>query len=95
MNFEWDERKNEVNIDKHGFDFADAERVFDLPMIVELDERNDYGEARWIGLGMLNGRVVVIVYTEPNEAIIRIVSLRKAISHERRRYEQYLKNRLG
>jgi len=95
MNFEWDERKNEVNIDKHGFDFADAHRVFDLPMVVELDERDDYGEDRWIGTGMLDGRVVVIVYTELNEATIRIVSLRKAISHERRRYEQYLKNRLG
>lgn len=68
MNFEWDRQKNEVNIDKHGFDFADAERVFDLPMIVDLDERNDYGEDRWIGTGMLDGRVVVIVYTEPNEA---------------------------
>lgn len=48
-----------------------------------------------IGTGMLDGRVVVIVYTEPNEATIRSISLRKAISHERRRYEQYLKNRLG
>lgn len=95
MNFVWDERKNEVNIDKHGFDFADTYRVFDLPMIVDLDERDDYGEDRWIGTGMLDRRVVVIVYTEPNKATIRIVSLRKAISHERRRYEQYLKNRLG
>ncbi|MBD2433649.1 MULTISPECIES: BrnT family toxin [Fischerella] len=94
MNFEWDKRKNELNIDKHGFDFADAYRVFDLPMAVDLDERNDYGEDRWIGIGLLDGRVVVVVYTEPNEATIRIISLRKALSHERRRYEQYLKNRL-
>jgi len=41
MNFEWDERKNEVNISKHGFDFGDAYRIFDLPMVVELDERDD------------------------------------------------------
>ncbi|PLZ94053.1 hypothetical protein CEN44_01550 [Fischerella muscicola CCMEE 5323] len=94
MNFEWDKRKNELNIDKHGFDFADAYRVFDLPMAVDLDERNDYGEDRWIGIGLLDGRVVVVVYTEPDEATIRIISLRKALSHERRRYEQYLKNRL-
>jgi uncharacterized protein len=45
MNFEWDELKNEINIDKHGFDFVDAYRVFDLPMVVDLDERSDYGEA--------------------------------------------------
>lgn len=94
MNFEWDERKNEVNIDKHGFDFADAYRIFDLPMAVELDERGDYGENRWIGTGMLYGRAVVVVYTEPDEETIRILSLRKAISYERKHYEQYLKNGL-
>jgi uncharacterized protein len=94
MNFEWDERKNEINVDKHGFDFADANQVFDLPMVVELDERDD-GEAQWIGTGMLYGRVVVVVYTEPDEEIIRIISLRKALSYERKRYGQYLKNRLG
>jgi uncharacterized protein len=95
MNFEWDERKNETNIDKHSFDFADAHRIFDSPMIVELDERYDYGEDRLIGSGMLDGRVVVLIYTEPDEDTIRIISLRKALSHERKRYEQYLKNRLG
>ena len=92
MNFEWDERKNELNLDKHGFDFADAYRVFDLPMVVDLDERSDYGEDRWIGTGLLDGRVVVVVFTEPNEKTTRIISLRKALSDERRRYEQYLKN---
>ncbi len=35
------------------------------------------------------------VSTEPDEQTIRIISLRKALSHERKRYEQYLKNRLG
>ncbi len=92
--FEWDERKNKVNIDKHGFDFADAYRIFDLPMAVELDERGDYSEDRWIGTGMLDGRVVVVVYTEPDAETIRILSLRKALSYERKYYEQYLKNGL-
>lgn len=95
MNFEWNEGKNGLNVDKHGFDFADAYRIFDLPMAVERDERDDYGEDRWIGTGILDGRVVVVVYTEPNEEIIRIISLRKALSYERKNYEQYLKNRLG
>ncbi len=94
MNFEWDERKNEINFDKHGFDFADAYRIFNLPMAVDLDERSDYGEDRWIGTGMLDGRIVAVIYTELNEETIRIISLRKALSHERKRYEQYLKNRL-
>ncbi|MEX0271984.1 BrnT family toxin [Leptolyngbyaceae cyanobacterium UHCC 1019] len=94
MKFDWDERKNQSNLAKHGFDFADAGRIFNLPMVVELDEREDYGEERYVGIGLLDGRVVVVVYTEPDEEIVRIISLRKALSHERRRYEQYLKNRL-
>ena len=93
MKFEWDERKNQINFDKHGFDFADASRIFDLPLLSALDSR-DYGEERWIGIGMLDGRVIVVVYTETSENTIRIISLRKALSHERRRYEQFLKNRL-
>ncbi|MBD2677861.1 MULTISPECIES: BrnT family toxin [Nostoc] len=60
-----------------------------------LKELEDYGEDRYIGIGLLDGRIVVIVYTEPGEEIVRIISLRKALSHERKRYDQYLKNRLG
>ncbi len=46
MNFEWDERKNASNLAKHGFDFADAPGIFDLPMVVDLDVRETYGEDR-------------------------------------------------
>lgn len=92
MKFEWDERKNQSNLAKHGFDFTDAHLVFNMPMLIEFDERENYGEDRYIGIGLLQGRVVVIVYTEPNEQTVRITSLRKAISYERRYYEQYLEN---
>jgi len=94
MKFEWDERKNQSNLIKHGFDFADAYRIFNLPMVVELDERENYGETRFVAIGLLDGRVVVIVYTEPDAQTIRIISLRKALSYEGKHYEQYLKNRL-
>ena len=95
MEFEWDEQKNQANITKHELDFADATRIFRLPLRISLDQRQDYGEERWIGLGMLDGRVVLIVFTEPDENIIRIISLRKALPYERKCYEQYLKNELG
>lgn len=95
MKFEWDDRKNQSNLIKHGFDFADAFLIFNSPMLVEFDDRQDYDEERWIGIGLLVGRVVVVVYTEPDEETVRIISLRKALTHERRRYEQYLQNRLG
>jgi hypothetical protein len=90
MKFEWDDRKNQNNLAKHGFDFADAYRIFNMPMVVELDERENYDEDRYVGIGLLEGRVVVIVYTEPDEQTVRIISLRKALSYERRYYEQYL-----
>jgi uncharacterized protein len=95
MEFEWDERKNQANITKHELDFADAVKVFRLPLRISLDQRQDYGEERWIGLGMLDGRVVLVVFTEPDEKTIRIISLRKALPYERKCYEQYLKNELG
>jgi len=95
MKFEWDQQKNQANIAKHGLDFADAPRVFNLPLRISLDERQDYGEDRWIGLGILDGRVVIVVFTEPDEQAIRIISLRKALPYERKRYEQFLKDELG
>jgi hypothetical protein len=89
VRFEWDEKKNEDNIRKHGFDFADAPDVFDSPMFVRLDEREDYGEDRWIGIGTLYGRVVVVVFTERADGdITRIISLRKAMKHEREAYQK-------
>ena len=85
MNFEWDERKNKINIRKHGFDFADAPQIFDGPTLIRQDTRQDYGEVRWVGIGMTRGRVVVLVYTErDNGETIRIISMRKALGHERK-----------
>lgn len=95
MKFEWDEKKNQINIQKHGFNFVDAWEIFESPMLIDLDDRLDYGEDRWIGLGMLRSHVVVVVYTEPDEETTRIISLRKALSHERYAYEETFGNRLG
>lgn len=98
MKFEWDEAKNRQNIRKHGFDLADAEGLFtgNDPFFVTLDSRKDYGEKRWKGIGTLKGIVVVVVvFTERGDDTIRIISLRKANSRERRAYEEEIKNRLG
>ncbi|MCD4726880.1 MAG: BrnT family toxin [Pirellulales bacterium] len=95
MRLEWDERKNQANIQKHGLDFADAGEIFSMPVLIALDDREDYGEDRWIGIGLLKTFVVVVVYVERDEDVIRIISLRKALSHERAEYERILQNRLG
>ena len=86
MKFEWDEHKRKINLSKHGFDFRDAKKVFDTPMVIAPDDREDYNEERWLGVGMLDGRVVAVIFTEADEETIRIISLRKAVSHERAMY---------
>jgi uncharacterized protein len=95
MKFIWDRRKNEANIKKHELDFADAYKVFESPMLVGLDEREEYGEDRWIGVGLMENRVAVIVFTEPDADTIRLISFRKATTDERKRYEQEYKNKFG
>lgn len=95
MNFEWDEEKNEENIRKHGFDFADAWEIFEAPMRAALDLREDYGEDRWNGIGFLGNRIVVVIFTYRNEDTIRIISLRKALKHERKKFKDAIENRLG
>ena len=92
MNVEWDEQKNQSNIRKHGFSFADAWEIFEAPMLIDLDDRFDYGEDRWVGIGRLQSRIVVVVYTGPDDDTIRIISLRKALNHERAAYEQVFGN---
>ena len=95
MKLEWDKRKNSANVEKHGLDFADAYKVFEFPMLTRLDERKDYGEDRWTAIGLMELRVVVIVFTEPKANTIRVISFRKATSDERKRYEQAYKNEFG
>lgn len=87
MIFTWDEAKRKSNLEKHGYDFADAYRVFDGPMVLFEDDRDGYGEQRMIGVGMLDTLVVVVVHVEADETI-RIISMRKADRDETNLYYQ-------
>ena len=79
----WDEKKRKFNLSKHGIDFRDAAKVFDGPLVAVEDTRQDYGEARYVALGLLEGIVVSMVYTERG-SVIRLISIRKALKHETR-----------
>jgi uncharacterized protein len=94
MDFEWDEAKNRANVQKHGLDLADAEEMFRGLLVVDPDIREDYGEKRWTGLGMIRGRTAYIVFTERRPNTIRIISLRKATRRECKEYEKAIKDRL-
>ena len=93
MRFIWDEDKNEINIQKHGIDFVDVPEMFKYPMVTDIDNRKDYGEERWVGVGILETIIATVVYTEINDGTIRIISARKATKRERSEYENTLKNR--
>ena len=81
MRFIWDEAKRQANLNKHGVDFTDAERVFAGPTFTFEDDREDYGEQRWVTLGLLGVQVVVVVHTETAEEI-RVISMREADNNE-------------
>lgn len=91
MKFTWDEKKRKANIKKHGLDFVDAEPVFSGLTCTINDDRFDYGEERFITMGLLYGVVCVIAHTERGETI-RIISMRKATKHEQEIFFQNLSN---
>jgi uncharacterized protein len=84
--FEWDATKAAENHLRHGVEFETARQVFRDPFAIEqLDDREDYGEDRLILIGMGNGIVLTIVYTE-RDARIRLISARRATKHEQDEY---------
>jgi hypothetical protein len=89
MRFEWDEDKNRRNLAKHRISFETAKLVFDDPQMVSNQDRVVEGEERWQTLGMVSGTIVLVAHTYRDEAgveVIRLISARKAIAHERREY---------
>ncbi|CAB1065159.1 hypothetical protein D1BOALGB6SA_9956 [Olavius sp. associated proteobacterium Delta 1] len=95
MNFEWNKEKNEINIRKHKIDFHDVPQIFDGPMIVNIDDRLDYGEVRWVGMGFLNNIIAVVVFIEKDENTIHIISARKANKYESKKFAKQIQNGLG
>ena len=87
MEFEWDENKRRINLREHGLDFADAYRAFSEDAFVIIDDRKDYNEYRYILLGLMHERIVVIAFTVRGN-VIRIISMRKANKREQKSYMQ-------
>lgn len=81
MQYTWHELKRQENLKNHRLDFADAAGVFAGPTFTFEDDREDYGEQRWVTLGLLGLKVVVIVHTETVE-VTHIISMREAEKHE-------------
>jgi uncharacterized DUF497 family protein len=91
--FTWDERKEELNIKKHGVSFEHAKCVWLDPRAVEFyDDENSTDEDRFIrmGAGITGMSVLVVVFCEydDDQKIIRLISARKATPRERKVYEK-------
>ncbi len=89
MRITFDSAKRAATLRTRGLDFADAVLVFGGRTFEFPDERRDYGEARMITVGMLDGRMVIVVWTLRGAAR-RIVSMRKANEREKARFGQRL-----
>ncbi|NJL08793.1 MAG: BrnT family toxin [Methylacidiphilales bacterium] len=85
MPVEFDPAKRQATLDHRGLEMAHAEEVFAGTTITIEDDRQDYGEVRFITVGRLDGRMVVMVWT-PRGAVRRIISLRKANDREQALY---------
>jgi uncharacterized protein len=91
MRFTWSERKRSLNTRDHDLDFVDAPRVFEGATYTYEDDRLDYGEQRFITLGLLAGIPVSIAHTETDDEI-RVISFRKATSREANLYFREVQN---
>ena len=92
VRFEWDELKAKSNARKHGVRFEDAMLVFADPYALVEQDRLEGGELRWQTLGLAGDIVLLLVAhavrNEQEGEIIRIISARKAVRKERKRYDE-------
>jgi hypothetical protein len=87
MGFQWDPDKDAANQAKHLIGFRQAAEIFRGFRLVREDRRRDYGERRFISLGLYDGTVLRVVHVERN-GDIRIISAWKANRHDRQVYAE-------
>jgi len=87
VEFEWDEEKAESNVLAHGITFELARTVFSDPFAIEFrDDREDYGEERYVIMGMAEGAILLYVAYAEREERIRIISARRTTQYEQDLY---------
>lgn len=88
MNFDWDDRKEAANIKKHGVDFWEAQTAFSDPLLQVFADPG-HKEDRFILIGQsARPRLLLVVYAESIEDMIRIISAREPTAAERQAYEE-------
>ena len=87
MSFEWDAKKANDNLRKHGVAFYDAITIFDGVTVEQEDARFEYGEKRMRAIGALGPVVITVIYTMRGN-VCRIISARQATRNERKAYRE-------
>ena len=92
IQFTWDEKKNLINIKKHGVGFAEAAKVYFDPERLDIfdKEHTTMNEERWIVIGNVNMKILLVVIVRQTDDLIRIISARRATKKEQ---EEYYGNR--
>lgn len=90
MDVSFDPAKRALTLETRGPDMARAEEVFAGENLTLRDARFDYGELRFVTIGYLDGRMVVMAWT-PRDGAPRIISLRKANEREQAKYGRRLR----
>lgn len=88
VEIEYDAAKRDWTLRERGLDFAKAERIFRDFTLTFDDDREDYGEDRFLTYGLMDAVIVACVWTGRGERR-RIISLRKAEKDEREIYNLY------
>ena len=90
MQITYDSAKRERTLQERGLDFARANEVFEYHHFTKPDLRERYPEERWITVGFLDKRMIVLVWTDQGWDKRRVISMRKANEREQEKYWQYL-----
>ena len=85
MEFEWNEKKGDINLTKHGIDFNAATELWDDEDRIQIQTAFPI-ENRNVLIGKIGEKLWAAVYTHRNHAI-RIISVRRARKKEARVYE--------
>jgi len=89
VDIDYDADKRDKTLAERGLDFAQAGEIFTGPHLDFPDARANYGEDRYITFGVLDGRMVVVVWT-PRGLTRRIISMRKANGREIKKHANHL-----
>lgn len=87
IKFTWDTANARSNLLKHGVSFEEAVQVFRDRLALFTEDTVDAGRAILLGMSERQ-RLILVVHAELDDLVIRIISARRATSHERRRYEE-------